>query len=168
MQPWFSFLRTVDHCPSVNWVSCGLWQGSRSWNGLDCQNLFLNSVQLDQDSARVVPILSWTPRISSCASCWHGWGRGGDCNLCPAVPLASAPWHWCNLEHSDAGSAPLAFHNPITAAIKEDQTSPSHWWRKKPQTRSAQCTTWVMGVDTSACLQVLGLESVLQQRYVFN
>lgn len=146
--------------PSVHLVSCGLWSGSRSWNRLDCQNLLLNSVQLDQDFAWVFPIFSWAPRISAGASCWIVVG-GRDCNVCPVVPLVSAPWHRCKLKHSDAGSAPLAFHSPTTAAKKGRPDFSQSLGRKKLHTRLAHCTTWVMGVYISTCLQVLGLWSAL-------
>lgn len=46
-------------------------------------------------------------------------GGTRDCNLCPAVPLLSSPWHWCKLKHSSAGSALLAFHSPTTTAKKK-------------------------------------------------
>lgn len=68
-------------------------------------------------------------------------GAGG---LSPVSCCPSAPWHWCKPQPSGAGCAPLAPLSPTTAAVKEDQTSCSHWGGKPltPGQPSAPQESW--------------------------
>lgn len=59
--------------------------------------------------------------------CWCQLGVRGNVTYVMLL-LSSMAWV---LKHSDAGSAPLAFHSPTTAAKKRHQASLSHWRGKK-------------------------------------